>query len=282
MLFPITPLALCVLSSPAPVQESGGIDPAADPAKEAADLVRTMAKRDLVFEGEATVEDPPEPDDEGGAGGIVFGGPGYEVAGPFEGLVEFASFSTGERLISSSNPCPGFVLYTKGKRHLRRMTYGDEAPELGTTAAEWDQLLDLGALAVELEQSEITARVSAGRTVYSGKLRPDWIKPAELELPSFGIVPPSHKVLELHVELVVDAAGAASQLVFRVQRNDPLAELSASLVDNAGGGLKKGEHVLGETSHYAFHLIDAEPTERSRRALEEFRALDRELGLQGK
>lgn len=299
----LAPISLSLLVGPLPQEApAAGADVAQGFAAEAAAALRALAQRDLVFEGEARLEQPERDDEDSpfGADGMFvqildgspFGGP------PYTGGLEVVLRKEGDRLVCSERSAPGFVAYADGTTTLKRLTFADAPPPVDPVLNELVQLLDVERLAAEVAAAEVTRTAAGTRTVYGGPLRGAYVLPPKAAADGpfgnpFGGM--SASIMELRFELVLDADRACERLEFSVTRSDPqaamLRQFQAFEVDGeeqgvveiaVDGGPADLEEIEGATSVYTFHALDMAPTERAQKALAELRAVALELRREGR
>lgn len=307
----LAPISVALLGLPAAQDNTAAAPQVADPAKEASALLLSMAKANVVLEGELDYELAEREEDEdpdfGGAVFVDFGSP-FGGGEPFTGTVEIVLRETGESLIQSESTAPGFTVYSGSNLVLKRTTYIDQPPAMAPVVEELVRVFDLEALAKEVAAAKVQTRKSGERTLYLAPLRATFFaaKPAAGQ-GGFAIMSDMMpRVLDARLELVVDAAGACQRLDIQVTRNDPQAEMMQGMemfeIDDLdadgeivvegevvggaaiqiGGAPGDGEPIEAGTSTYSFHVLDLAPSERAARALTELGKIAREASLEGK
>ena len=204
-------------------------------------------------------------------------------AEPFEGGVEAWRDADGATVIVSDKELPGFGLYIKGDRTVRRLTYEDEAPGLKQLKSELTSLLDGERVVKYLLKSQLGHLVdpATGDHVWSGKISTDLLPPVTNTINKgamqimLGRMTP--QVLRANVEMRLTKDGELKSTTFSVVRNDPTSAMMNGRVQIivAGGGGAPGwvqpqgekdkkEQVEGKTTVYKLDFTQTQPTERAK------------------
>ncbi len=205
-------------------------------------------------------------------------------AEPFEGAVEAWRDADGATVIVSEKDLPGFGLYMKGERTVRRLTYEDDAPGLKQLKSELTSLLDGERMVKYLLEAKLGHLVdpATGDHVWSGTISKDLLPPVTNTVNKGGMrimmgnMTPT--VLRANVEMRLTKDGELKSTTIKVVRNNPAASMMGGgmvqIVVQGGaggapgwlqpqGGKDKKEQVEGKTTVYSLDFTKTQPSERA-------------------
>jgi len=204
-------------------------------------------------------------------------------AEPFEGAVEAWRDADGATVIVSAKDLPGFGLYMKGDRTVRRLTYEDEAPGLKQLKSELTSLLDGERMVKYLLEAKLGHLVdpATGDHVWSGNISKDLLPTVTNAINKGGMrimmgnMTPT--VLRANVEMRLTKDGELKSTTIKVVRNNPAASMMGGgmvqvVVQGGGGapgwvqpqgGKGKKEQVEGKTTVYKLDFTKTQPSERA-------------------
>jgi len=204
-------------------------------------------------------------------------------AEPFEGAVEAWRDADGATVIVSTKDLPGFGIYMKGDRTVRRLTYEDEAPGLKQLKSELTSLLDGERMVKYLLEAKLGHLVDPATSyhVWSGTISKDLLPPVTNAINKGGMrimmgnMTPT--ILRADVEMRLTKDGELKSTTIKVVRNNPAASMMGGgmvqviVQGGAGGapgwvpkgGKDKKEQVEGKTTIYSLDFTKTQPSERA-------------------